>query len=195
VIELLRTAKRSLTHVSSHRWDFILVQEFWGKRAYGKACTHYWIRLTSSLLGLVILLAITGVLYILRLALITFLWFLGFRWWDRSSLFKLNDPIEPCSYRDYKVRSDGSSRSLYAPWEVAVGAAIGTFMVMRPEETMEVAVGYLLVVLFLLACGVILFAATKSWKLPLIVVARRHIAAAWDKVCPPLVITEQEEED
>lgn len=184
--------KYSLSHINSKTWHWRLTKRVFGRKASGKACTYYWFKLPLSILGLACLIILIPLRYLCRVIVISHKWFWGYRF--NEKMFDLDESVfESYNYMDYKQRLDYTSFKI-APWEIAM---IPFFVLLvlylifiDPDLGKDLSVVVLVCILIL---G-IFYVGTRSWKLKPIVNARTAVKNAWDRVCPPLVVEEEEGE-
>lgn len=173
---MLKGLKYKLSHVSEASWHFRAAESVWDERARdSKACTYYWIWLPTSLIVLAVAVLIMGVFF-------TISWFFGFV--PRSGGTNIFMP--------YKTSQQGEKKRV-APWEVvtvvSLGLSGGILAQVYPLKAIEVFITFLMVSAALLGLGVVIYFVGRSWKSPLMVSLRLNVTNAWDRVCPPLVVT------
>jgi hypothetical protein len=186
MIRTLTAVKDRLSHINARSWHWKVTKEVFGKKAQGKACTYYWFKVPLSMLGLAVLAIFIALRCVCRVFFIAIMWVLGYRFNER--IFDLEaDTMLRINYDDYKERPDGS-KSRFAPWEILLVPLLA-WLVWLLVVVYPSAGKVALVILLGIATGVILiYFITAASKYPPIVRARAAVNAAWDRVCPPLVV-------
>jgi len=189
MLQYLRKLKYSLSHISSESWHWQATEMIWSKKAHGKTCPYWSVKLPLALLGLLIIVIVWGIFVAFRAMSITIAWIAGYRF--KRSLIHLDDEIsESDNYYAYMMRPDGSKARI-APWQVAsVPVILGILFFLVFVEPF-LGLSLLVSVVILLAAATIVYVLTKSWKNPLIVQARKSVSDAWDRVCPTLEVAEE----
>lgn len=178
----LSQVKYKLSHVSASAWHWKAVEFIWGDRAGGKACTYYWIKIPTSLIALAFVVIVGGIWFLGRVAMVSVMWVLGFRF--RGRLTDFDQSVDRSyNYNDYKIRGDGT-KNRFAPWEF-LAVILGVFVVVK-FPSFAVQIGLVAVALMIL--GGLVYLVSKAVKIPRIARLRKEIENAWDGICPPLYV-------
>lgn len=187
-MNLLATLKYKLSHVSARSWHYRFVKSFWGPRAAGKACTYYWIKLPSTFL-------VAGLALIILLFLTIVVGFFGF-------VLDLKKEDKELFY-PYKTLPSGRKVPV-APWEIVggIGVLYALYYLAFVDRSLGMLVGLAVLALFILA--VLSFVLIKIWQSETLRAtrlatrtnlsqARDGVSQAWDTLCPPLIVEDNQE--
>lgn len=196
MISMLSKLKYRLSHITSKSWHWRASHFVWSEKSQGKACTHYWVKLPLALLALLVLVVLAFLYSVWRVLVVAFVWLIGFRYNEDILDFDWG-VSDKYNYDAYKQRKDESYKR-FAPWEYVVVLlvilTIGYFVFVN-QALGIIILKYGLVLLASVAVLVALvYTLTAGWKDDRIVRARQNVSAAWHRVCPPLVVTYDEED-
>jgi len=192
MFKLLEQLKHRLSHVRAGSWHWKATKRIFESYAYGKACTYYWFKLPLSLLALLIITVVWVVISALGVLYVVLGWICGFRLGGK--VFDTNHSVlESLNYYDYKERPDGT-KARFAPWEIILIPVLIWLVWFLAFVRSDIGKITLYMLVGILSGSLIVYFITASWKLPLIVQARANVRAAWDKICPVLVVVENQEE-
>lgn len=188
--------KDRLSRVNPKSWHYKMVDDVWGTKAAGKACTYYWFKLPLAALAFALFVIITFVGSIGGLIF-------GYL---PTMVPAPKNPVTGFQevpygtgtfFYPYKTLPNGRKMPL-AVWEVILLAGVGFVLYYLGFMDQELGLTILIWVLSI-AIGAavvfgVIFAVSASWKNPLIARARSNLVATWNKVCPELVIEKNTEQ-
>lgn len=106
--------------IKESSWHWKITRTTFGKHAYGKVVTYYFIKVPLSLVGHALALAILVGLIAIRAIVALVFWFVGYTIDDLDSITDIDIDIGMLYlYTDYKHRRNGT-KMRFAPWEFTV---------------------------------------------------------------------------
>lgn len=192
MLKQLELLKNRLSTIRSDSWHLKLTSIIWKNADKGKACTYVWFRFPTAVVALFIVAIVAAFVVVFRFAIVFVARLFGYRY--NLSIRDLEDDISNSSsftrYQDQHIE-EGPKNS--APGKylsiLPIAAAIYYLAVVQPY----IGIAVVLVAMLLAIAALVIFVITKGWKFPPIVYVRAQVVAAWDKVCPQLVVIDPDE--
>lgn len=192
--------KNYLSHVRETSWHYRFVEGLWGRNTQGKACTYYWFKLPSTFVAYILIMVILGLVSF-------FSWCVGYipTWFDTKDEYLTSWKngvysryYSEQSFYPYGYTTKGKKRHIF-PWQLITLAAIGgvIYWLGFADRSLGLAVVVFsgMVLGLIVIVGLLAFLITKGWRTKAARNAGSGLKAAWDKVCPPLVVVSKTESE